>query len=109
MALFRLTAFCTSCSGTISVTNARRAGLSNAVQTPLRSARPKMAAIGGRSIRATPASANDSAMAMVWTRIISLRLSLRSATRPAQAPSSRTGRNWNAVSTPRATPLGESS
>ena len=31
---FRLTAFCTCVSGTISTTNARRAGLSNAVATP---------------------------------------------------------------------------
>ena len=33
-ALLRLTAFCTSASSTISFTNARRAGLSNATVTP---------------------------------------------------------------------------
>ncbi len=56
-------------------------------------------------MNASAASTNDCAIAIVCTIISSLRLSDRSATRPAHAPSSSTGANWHAVSRPTAKPL----
>lgn len=56
-------------------------------------------------MKASAASANDWAMAKTCTPISSLRLSDRSAMSPAQAPSSSTGPNWQAVSRPTASPL----
>ena len=56
-------------------------------------------------MNASPASTNDCAIAIVCTIMSSLRLSDRSAIRPAHAPSSSTGANWHAVSTPTARPL----
>jgi len=46
-ALFKLTALCMSSEGTISTTNARRAGLSNATVVPPINATPKIASTGG--------------------------------------------------------------
>ena len=63
-ALFRLTALFTSSSLTISTTNARRAGLSNASAQPPMSATPSMARIGGRPLNASAASTADWAIAM---------------------------------------------
>ena len=104
-ALLRLTAFCTLVSGTISTTNARRAGLSKAVAMPPQNATAKIATTGGLSMKASPASTNDCSMANACTIIRSRRLSLRSAIRPAQAPNSRTGANWQPVSSPTIRPL----
>ena len=104
-ALFRLTALFTSSSPTISTTNARRAGLSNAVAQPPISATASIASTGGCPLNASAASTADWAMAMYCTTMSSRRLSERSAIRPAQAPSTSTGANWQAASTPTAIPL----
>jgi hypothetical protein len=55
-------------------------------------------------LNTTAASTSDCTMAPAWVRMSSLRLSLRSATEPAQAPRTRTGPKRQAVSTPMATP-----
>ena len=56
-------------------------------------------------MNARTASANDWAIATTCTIISSLRLSDRSATRPAHAPRNSTGPNWHAASRPTAKPL----
>ena len=56
-------------------------------------------------MNAMNASANDCSIANDCTIISSLRLSLRSATRPAHAPRISTGPNWHAANSPRANPL----
>ena len=56
-------------------------------------------------MNAMKASANDCIIAKVCTIISNLRLSLRSATRPDQAPSTSTGPNWQAANRPSAKPL----
>ena len=64
-----------------------------------------MAMTGGLPLKARAARQNDWAMARLWTSSSSLRLSERSATRPAKGPSTSTGPNWATASMPRATPL----
>src|ERR1041384_3594149 len=64
-----------------------------------------MASSGGWAMKPRTARQNDCAMARAWTAISSLRLSERSATRPAKAPIRRTGPNWAAARAPRAQPL----
>jgi len=64
-----------------------------------------MAPTGGLPENASAAMANDWTIASVWTVSSSLRLSDRSATRPAHGPRRRMGPNWAAASTPRAMPL----
>ena len=63
-ALFRLTALCISSAGTISTTNARRAGLSNAIVTPPMEAIAKICQTCGFPLNASAASANDCAIAI---------------------------------------------
>ncbi len=60
-ALLRLTALCISSAGTISTTNERRAGLSNAMVTPPTSATAYTASTGGLPLNASAASTNDCA------------------------------------------------
>ena len=56
-------------------------------------------------MNASAASTNDWTMAHDWTIISSLRLSERSATRPAQGPMTQHRPNWQAARMPRAMPL----
>ena len=56
-------------------------------------------------MNASAASTNDWAISSVWVMSSSRRLSDRSATTPAHAPKISTGANWQATSTPMATPL----
>ena len=58
-----------------------------------------------RSVKVSTVNATATSAKADWVRIVNLSRSTRSATTPPQAPSSRTGKNWAAVTTPRAMPL----
>ena len=104
-ALLSPTALATSGSGTSSTTSARRDGLSKALMTPKTSDSPNSAPTVTWSVRVSA----DSVVARIrnadWVQSISRWRSTRSAITPAQAPSTRMGRNSAAVTRPRATPL----
>jgi hypothetical protein len=102
--VFSPTALGTSDVGTISTTKDRRAGLSKATVTPPIAASTYTATTGGDPVNASAARAKDCSIATDWTASSRRRLSERSATNPAHGPSSRTGPNWAAASTPSATP-----
>ena len=95
----------TSSETTISVTNERRTGLSNASRTPPTAATPYRAPRFGWGWKARAASTNDWAISPIWVTVSRRFLSTRSATRPANGEKSRIGPNWQAVSRPTARPL----
>ncbi len=103
-ALFKLTALRVSLSGTISTTSDRRAGFSNAAVTPPTSAIRYTAMTDGLSLNASVASATDCPIAITCTTRSNRRLSERSVTSPAHAPSTSTGPNCAPANSPSATP-----
>ncbi len=102
--LLRLTALATSSAGTISTTNARRAGLSNAVMTPCTVARRRTLVTEALPVSTTNPNTSDWTIAPTWVANKIVRLSKRSAKAPPQKPSSSTGPNCAAASRPSNTP-----
>ena len=99
------TALETSSGPTISYRKLWRAGMPKAVVVPVRPASTQIIHTVTTSVATSTPSASAKSAAPVWVRMMSLRLSTRSASAPPHAPNRSTGPNWRPTVMPTATPL----
>ena len=90
--------------GTRSPTMALRTGVSNALARPEIAATTSTAGRVARSVKSNTASDSAERPSSVWVTTITRRLSTRSDSAPAQAPSTSIGVNWKIDSRPSSCP-----
>ena len=100
MAEFRATALGTSSRPTSSTTKAWRAGMSTALRMPLMNASSMICQTAMRLVTTSTNSSRLMPMAMAWVTISVGRRGSRSVMTPPSRPSTITGRNCAAATTP---------